>query len=306
MASDCVNLYSVQAKLEPYRYISTALGYCLRLLEAYLILILVLRRKGKKAVFLLMLPVILTVTLEFTNMFTNLSFYYDAAGQFHRSSLNFVPLFFGGVYGGMIFAQTYRDYKRNGVGTFIIMYIVLTCILAIVAEILFQFRFLLDGAIAGGIFVNYLYLHVQIYKRDGLTNLLNRRSFDIFTRQNKDKKFVVISIDMNNLKIINDTYGHHEGDKAIISVVDTIHGYFKKGNTLYRMGGDEFLIISTKLSLEQIKSNLVAINHKLKEKGYSIAYGIAVHEENVDIQTVCEEADSLMYELKKAQKRGCA
>lgn len=304
MVSDCINIYSVQEQIEPFRYITTAFGYCFRLAGSYMVLILLLHEKGKKTKHLLLVPVIITIVLEFTTKFTNLSFYYDISGQFHRCSLNFLPHVFCGIYILCIFRQFYREYRRNGVGAFVIMYVVLGGIIAMVTEIYFQYRFLLAGVISGGVFVNYLYLHIEIYKRDGLTNLLNRRSFDIFARQNADKQFMVISIDMNNLKMINDTFGHHEGDKAIIAVVDTIQAYLKKGNTLYRMGGDEFIVVSMKLNKEQILSKMERANHKLIEQGYSVAYGIAEHEADADIQAVCKQADSLMYKCKKAMKKG--
>lgn len=303
MICDCINLYTVEMQLEPFRYITTALGYCLRIFEAYLILLMVLHKKRKKAAFLLVIPVILTIILEFTTIFTKLSFYYDASGQIHRCSLNFIPHVFCGIYMFLIITYSYNDYKRNGEGAFIIIYVALVCVLAVLVEIVFRYHFLLDGSITVGLYVNYLYLHVQIYKRDGLTNLLNRRSFDIFAKQNHDKEFIVVSIDMNNLKVINDTYGHLEGDKAILAVVDSIQSFFKKGNTLYRMGGDEFVLICTKLTQEQILFNFEKVSQKLEEQKYSIAYGIAVHQAYADIQEVCERADGLMYERKKAQKQ---
>lgn len=123
--------------------------------------------------------------------------------------------------------------------------------------------------------------------RDEATGLLNRNAFEI------DKKSTgktgVILCDLNNLKIVNDTLGHKEGDKLIQSFADVLKP-FKS----YRIGGDEFVIIE-----KDVKSMLNAINI-IQNSGIDVAIGWAFPTD--DIETVIQEADTMMYKNKIEMK----
>ena len=85
-------------------------------------------------------------------------------------------------------------------------------------------------------------------KSDGLTGILNRRGFieaaKVRMEKNRDahKKSLVAYIDMNTLKIVNDRYGHDEGDFSIKHISDTLTGLFAEG-VVGRLGGDEFALV---------------------------------------------------------------
>lgn len=110
--------------------------------------------------------------------------------------------------------------------------------------------------------------------------------------------FAVASIDLNNLKKINDTEGHAAGDKAICTVVCCIRKQLINGCTLYRTGGDEFMLLCAKQSRESIECVL----QKIRKTPYSCAIGIAYYEVGDDFETVCAEADAMMYKNKRAMK----
>lgn len=148
----------------------------------------------------------------------------------------------------------------------------------------------------------FIYLLGDFYIKDELTNTLNRKPLKRDLDKFKKQINAIISIDLNNLKKINDTMGHNEGDKAIITLVEIIKKNLIKNMTLYRVGGDEFLIIcnnSYKLEIEDFIKKLK--NDMLKTK-YSCAIGVAYKEKNLNLDDLYKLADDAMYEDKTLQK----
>jgi len=80
---------------------------------------------------------------------------------------------------------------------------------------------------------------------DHLTGFENRRGLEIHKEELKNSPYPIIffSVDLDNLKNLNDTYGHKAGDKYILSFVKFSNQFFEPNNLKFRLGGDEFLII---------------------------------------------------------------
>lgn len=151
---------------------------------------------------------------------------------------------------------------------------------------------------------------------DELTGLANRRKCDDELEEliEKNKKFAVISLDLNSLKQMNDTYGHEIGDVAIKAFADILHDVFSdEGCTVGRMGGDEFMVIIPNLKKEIIEKRLAEMRSRMlryNKKGgvvqLNTAYGYAFsHECNLqeDIHAVYNLADERMYICKRDMKK---
>lgn len=148
---------------------------------------------------------------------------------------------------------------------------------------------------------------------DELTQLHNRRYCMEYMNKLKDErnfKYTVICFDLNNLKTVNDTYGHAKGDVLIRSAAEVIAQTFESYGVVARMGGDEFVAVirtadETKLTalMEQFSQNIAHKNHVIKDLNMSIAYGYASgsHSDS-DIEKVYQTADDRMYENKKQMK----
>lgn len=152
---------------------------------------------------------------------------------------------------------------------------------------------------------------------DGLTGLANRRKCDDELEELLEQKrsFAVISLDLNSLKQMNDTYGHEIGDAAIKAFAEILEQVFSdEGSTVGRMGGDEFMVIIPDLKKEVIEKRLVEMRtrmHRFNKKGgvvqLNTAYGYAFsHECNAqeDIHEVYKLADERMYICKREMKKG--
>ena len=147
---------------------------------------------------------------------------------------------------------------------------------------------------------------------DALTGISNRaRAEEELRRLRTGKKpFEIISIDLNNLKKTNDTYGHEAGDRLITTFSEMLNRRFEGADLVARMGGDEFLVImgreNAKHSEERIAKMMKDAKNLSSELHYPLefAYGIAdaSEAENQDPEEVFRIADHRMYEKKKTMK----
>ena len=150
---------------------------------------------------------------------------------------------------------------------------------------------------------------------DSLTNVKNKHAFEdtvgYINEQIKSgtAEFAVIMCDLNYLKLINDTHGHQAGDRAIKTATRILCKAFPM-STVFRIGGDEFVIIPSVLEYARIDEKLETLNMMLKQhrnssddisKRVSIAYGTAVFDRDNDhsFNEVFVRADKQMYEQKQ-------
>ena len=144
---------------------------------------------------------------------------------------------------------------------------------------------------------------------DGLTELLNRTSFMEDKENFKETNTGLIAVlDINNLKYVNDKFGHSEGDQLIIDVASAIDEFLSPLGRCYRIGGDEFVFISLQENIEnkfkqaskKIKKNIEKYNNNY-DTGVAIGYSI-INSKN-DIDEAFKKADENMYDDKIKMKK---
>ena len=152
-------------------------------------------------------------------------------------------------------------------------------------------------------------------ERDGLTMMKNRRTFEATLRTVKPEqyaKYSFVLFDLNNLKKMNDTYGHGMGDCYIITASEVMQDCFGEFGEIYRIGGDEFCLISDHLSREAYEEREARMSDWIENlKGsqvkdfMQIASGFAAFNKSKDVnlQDTMERADGKMYQKKKEQKQ---
>lgn len=154
---------------------------------------------------------------------------------------------------------------------------------------------------------------------DPLTGVLNRRAgMDLLTRKFEAARggeagFNLCFFDVDNLKIVNDTFGHLEGDAVINSVCGTILEELHSDDIIFRYGGDEFMILFENSCEEEVRKTCARIAqrfetlNKSKQKSYCIDASLGVFsyrpETNLSLEQIIEIADKDMY-YNKAKKRG--
>lgn len=123
----------------------------------------------------------------------------------------------------------------------------------------------------------------------------------------KIEQIAVVFWDLNNLKYINDKYGHAMGDKVIEKLSSVLYDHSDERHRVYRIGGDEFLMVIDNPGRNEPEGIIEAVREKLeaenakKEIKISSAAGFA-YGKGSDIVKVVEEADAHMYENKKLSK----
>lgn len=150
--------------------------------------------------------------------------------------------------------------------------------------------------------------HVDMLHRlsyhDLLTNALNRNAFMDVLSQFRPGQYAsagIIYIDINGMKEINDFYGHHQGDKILITTVAKVFNLFKP-DELFRIGGDEFVIITYDLTETDFYEKFNLLRNIFCEKTnlpFSIATGSCWIKSPSDLNSLLQQADSAMYTDKK-------
>ena len=156
---------------------------------------------------------------------------------------------------------------------------------------------------------------VMAYKelayKDVMTNLGNRAAFMSDSKQlERAHSPGVIVLDVNNLKTVNDCYGHQEGDLMICNASECIARAFEGKGTAYRIGGDEFVILLEKTTEAHIKQLLIRLDDVLEKKQQElkkpwqlrIARGYAVRHGKISMEELFNQADDRMYECKRQMK----
>jgi diguanylate cyclase (GGDEF)-like protein len=125
------------------------------------------------------------------------------------------------------------------------------------------------------------------------------------------KTLTLAYMDLDNLKYVNDTYGHREGDQYIQTFTNLISENFRCDDVFARIGGDEFCLVLeghlqklTECKLEQIRETLIRENAKNYPVNFS--YGVMVvttNRKNITLNDILEIADRRMYNQKRLHKR---
>ena len=130
----------------------------------------------------------------------------------------------------------------------------------------------------------------------------------------KNEKFAVVFIDLDKFKSANDTYGHEAGDNILKNVAVRLKNIIRSTDTVYRIGGDEFIIIlrnlktsanAEKIAVAALETLSTAFTYKENQLFIGGSIGISIFPEHgIDADTLIKNADSAMYEVKRTGGNG--
>jgi len=135
---------------------------------------------------------------------------------------------------------------------------------------------------------------------DSLTGVSNRVTYkrDLLTfDEMMPEKFSCLYIDVNELHLRNNKYGHAAGDEMLLYIANTLKEIFF-GQHIYRMGGDEFLVFIQNTDQEAVKTSIELFIEQLKTMDYHVAIGMSYRTQNTDTEEMVKEAEIRMYEAK--------
>jgi diguanylate cyclase (GGDEF)-like protein len=148
---------------------------------------------------------------------------------------------------------------------------------------------------------------------DPLTEALNRHAFQSLLSSNEGEPETEVSgcvavIDVDNLKVINDSLGHHIGDRAIRGVASAVRSLIRADDMLFRWGGDEFMVLMFKLPEAEVERRMRSLNDILARTvvlpaaatlRVSVSLGVMGFHSMAQIGEAIEDADRKMYSSRQ-------
>lgn len=150
---------------------------------------------------------------------------------------------------------------------------------------------------------------------DELTGLYNRRglltlaSYQLRIAERTQKDMMLVFADIDNMKWINDTFGHQIGDEAIIRVAEVLRSTFRSADIVSRFGGDEFVVVAFDFDADFSGSVLKRLEKRLEEDEkwptISLSTGFAIFDPDnpSSIEELITHADRMMYEYKWSKRK---
>ena len=156
-------------------------------------------------------------------------------------------------------------------------------------------------------------LYKNLAYMDVSTEVASRTAYFVyienFVPEHPPLEYCIMLFDMNNLKVLNDNYGHIEGDKVIKAFATCLKRSFERNGTIYRIGGDEFVFLCAGVSRETVKRMIDSLKYQVKHQTdtpvhFTAAYGHTFFTPMVrdDFYAAQDIADSMMYEQKRKMK----
>ena len=300
-------IYSITCYIETYlgnqteytvlRPILSACDYSL--IGFILVMIIMIMYPNQKMY--LLFPAVMNAVLCFISIPTGIVFSISEDNHFGRGILGYLTYFIRGLYLLYLIYKLFRHSKTQKEDFILILFISFTSVLCLVLPL-----FTVDATshwfnmtIAVNIMLYYVFLLQQFTKRDPLTHLLNRQSYYADAERYSNHITAVIAMDMNGLKEINDHNGHTAGDTALQTLADCFWKAANRGQRVYRIGGDEFMILCLGISEHEVLSLIERIRQETAKTSYTCSIGYAMKTEGSTIDTLYQNADSMLYEDKK-------
>lgn len=279
------------------RLILMAIRYSATPFVLALVMIVLVRRLR----YFTLIPAAVLLVIDIVSIFNGIVFSINESNELVRGPLGYLPFIMCGLY--MVFL-IYILIKRSNKRLIEIVPIAFLSI-SLASGVIFPFIFgnkfaqIFCTIIVVSLFIYYVFDILLLVKKDSLTGLLNRQAYYVETRRDYKDITAIVSLDMNGLKKINDTYGHLAGDEALIALAVCFSKASRARESVYRMGGDEFVIVCRKTSKEDVEALVERIEKNVKETKYTCSIGYSYHEPgSIKLEDFLKESDEIMYANK--------
>ena len=288
--SETNELPKVRTVLIAIRYSSTPI-----------IIALILFALVKRAKWYVLIPAFVFAIINIISIFTGIVFSLDSEGNLVRGFLGYLPYVGVGLYCIFLVYILIKESNKQASEIISIGFLAFSFASGLIFPFIFKkdYSKIFCTTIAVALFVYYVFLILQLTKKDALTGLLNRQAYYASIRDNNKDITAFVSIDMNQLKVINDLQGHLAGDQALLSIARCLTDAVKSKQLIYRIGGDEFVIICRKTSKEELDSLIENIRKNVGKTEYSCSIGFSFNEDGSKNHTeMIKESDEMMYKDK--------
>lgn len=309
---------------------------CYTIRPILLCLIILLQNRNEmnwKRKLVLFIPAIINFVLVSTALFSGIVFSYSESNACQRGPLGHVTLVVAMLYlavfmSFVIFERKKKDKKETLTAILIIIYIIVAAFIN-----LYTTTNGIDKSIIFGTVLYFICFQTDKMEEkikmeksgrkkaekesrtDGLTGLLNKWSFieqvKSYQEQNPKGKSVLLFIDIDKFKEVNDTYGHLSGDSVIKEVGNVLRDSVRESDLVGRFGGDEFCVLIKEVSSATAQKMLDRLLENAchdyvcgkKTISVSISIGACRFANNMTLEKVMEEADKSLYKAKTIKSK---
>lgn len=246
-------------------------------------------------------------------------FFIDAENVYHRGDLYIIMVLASYIYLVYSFISLIRNRSLVDESEYksLRMFAIPPFIGGILQSLIFGLK-LTWISMALSLLIIFLYIQNNLLHVDVLTGLYNRRNLEkhlkyIFSHTEKSRTIGGVLLDINDFKHINDSYGHDEGDLALVSVAEILRKGFKNDDFISRYAGDEFIVICEVENVPELRERIENLNKTIDEfnlnsgKPYKISmskgYATFVSSCGVDYENFINHIDNLMYKDKERYKK---
>lgn len=271
--------------------------------------------KLKKLAAILLVFLIINAMLSSISTYTGWFFYVNSENIYSRGNFFLVHIAYcyGLLFSSFLMVIGNRRLIENRYYTSLLLFYIPQLIGTTLQMLNYGFSSNWIGATLS-ILIVYFNIQNRGLNLDYLTGSYNRRKLDEYIKSkiqvsNSKNSFSAILIDLNDFKLINDTWGHNIGDQALKDVVSILRKSLNKNDFIARFGGDEFVIImdshsseTLKQKVKQIKDNTKIFNSNEKNPyklNFSIGYDIYDSNSKISAVEFLKHIDMLMYNQKK-------
>ena len=253
-----------------------------------------------------LLPVTHTLMM-ITIVYTFAIIHYEAVELKNEAAREFkYPVYIIMIFGAMELIMYYiRDFKKTSI------FLPLGTLVFIVVLIWIQVSRFYDQYVRKQ---KLVYLQ-RMANMDMLTEAMNRNAYENMSKYLDEQEIElkttgVVLLDLDDLKIINDTYGHEKGDEALKLCYQCIRQAFKNEKNCFRIGGDEFAYVYHSEEKDQIPSCISILNRILKEKTRDFVYPLSISagyayytpDTDIDFKDIVRRSDTMLYRQKRRKK----
>ena len=266
------------------------------LLEAQVLYSLV-----KKFLRIILSPAIITTGICFMNIFTGIINTVLEDGTIQYGPLKLFPYIVPGIYGCFIVYFLYKRTNKQINGLFPVAFFALALGSMVILPFIFGHAYsqIFCKTISIALFAYYLFSIQNLTKTDALTGALNRQACYAELETDPEGITALVSVDMNGLKDINDTHGHAAGDEALTSIALCLTQAAKAHQSVYRIGGDEFLVICRQSAGNDVLQLVERIRKNVAGTKYSCSIGYScAGEGGKSVSEMMKESDEMMYAEK--------
>ena len=301
LLSICVYAEFYIAALNEYREVRIAL-MAIRYSATPFITAMVIYTLTKKVRWFIFIPAIILAILNIISTFTGIVFMVTEDYVFVRGPLGYLPFIVVGLYSVFLIYMLFIRSNKRVMEIVPIVFLALTLASGVIFPFVFgsDFSNIFCTTIGIALFAYYEFSLLSLAKKDSLTGLLNRQAYFSDVTHDRSSITALVSIDMNGLKVINDTLGHAAGDEALVTLALCFMRALRRRQSAYRIGGDEFIILCRRNTEEEVKELIERINKYINDTKYSCSIGYSYSSDgNLAIEDMLKESDKMMYNEKE-------